>query len=308
MLHRFHNKRLTTVLFAVTALAPATLHAEALQSHVLVASGTNTADGFRGTVQIMAPSSAPDVVLNMPFAASEHRSLVEGQGATSTTVEGPVRKIFRDRLGRTRLERSAIEAPGAGPSPEIIEITDPYAGAYYVLVPKTKTAYQIRIPVRGLPASPNEVDGKEVEPVDDADAPLEPLGGPFGVKGRLITPGQRPGRSSAVNAAPSPGMTDLGLDLINGIEAHGERLSMPVPSPAGPSEGDKPPPLRTTDTWYSPQYDVVVFRMITEPDGSSVTEQLADFKPGEQDLSLFDLPKGYMVIEQPGMFSVPFRE
>ncbi len=301
MFQLIRKKYLTTTLFAVTLFGTAPVFAEALNSHVLFANGTATADGFQGTAQVMAPTSAPDVVVDQPFSATEHRSLVEGVGATSATVDGPdppdLPRLAWDARA-SNAEQSKL--PGADPSPEIVEITDPYAGAYYVLVPETKTAYRVRITTRPLPPAP-----QAEEAADDADAPLEPLQGPVEIKGRLITPGVRPGRSSAVNAAPSAGTTDLGLDLINGVEAHGERISMPIPGPTGE---DGQPQLRTTDTWYSPQFDVLVFRMTTEPDGSTVTEQLSDFTPGEQDPSLFAVPDGYTVIEQPGMFTAKFGE
>ena len=92
--------------------------------------------------------------------------------------------------------------------------------------------------------------------------------------------------------------TPLGAKDFDGVRAEGKSVSYSIP----PGEiGNKNPIIVSTETWTSPELQVVVYSKHSDPRTGDSIYRLANVKRGEQPASLFVIPEGYSVRETPGM-------
>lgn len=200
------------------------------------------------------------VVTGAPYAAQAvtqfTQTLANGDHIQRTTSAS----VARDSQGRTRMDRS-IAAVGAlaasGGERRAIVIQDPVAGMSYALDPASHTArsMQIRAPHSGPP------------PED--------------------RPNARPARSQA-----SLKTEDLGTQTIQGVSAQGKRVTRVIP--AG-QEGNEKEIDIVTETWYSPDLQVVVMSKTSDPRFGDSVYQLNSISRAEPDPALFTLPSDYTV-------------
>ena len=92
--------------------------------------------------------------------------------------------------------------------------------------------------------------------------------------------------------------TPLGAKDFDGVRAEGKSVSYSIP--AG-EIGNKNPIVVSTETWTSPELQVVVYSKHSDPRTGDSIYRLANVKRGEQPASLFVIPEGYSVRETPGM-------
>ena len=126
----------------------------------------------------------------------------------------------------------------------LIVITDPVAGTRYMLNPDNKTARQA--PMRGP---------KHAGPDNDAHAhAMGMMGGPGDVT-----------------------REHLGTKAINGIQAEGIRVTRTIPAGA---MGNEKAITVSTDRWYSPDLQIAVMTVHTDPMMGTVTTKLVNVDPG----------------------------
>jgi hypothetical protein len=90
---------------------------------------------------------------------------------------------------------------------------------------------------------------------------------------------------------------DLGTATIQGIEAHGQRISTTVPAGAF---GNTAPFVSLSETWTAVDpalKDLLVHQKTVDPRIGSVTTEVVSFRRGEPDRATFQPPDGYEVVE-----------
>ncbi|MGA2890083.1 MAG: hypothetical protein ABSE51_18710 [Terracidiphilus sp.] len=100
---------------------------------------------------------------------------------------------------------------------------------------------------------------------------------------------------SAVTARPKPTVEDLGIETIQGIEAHGRRTTWTTP--AG-TIGNSEPLVHTTELWMAtaPGLRGLVAREVNDdPQSGKMTRELMNFSQAEPDASAFQPPAGYEI-------------
>ena len=201
------------------------------------------------------------VVQGAPYSAQAvttfTQTLADGDHIQRTTTAS----IARDSQGRTRVDRSlaAVGAlSGAGGHDRAIIIHDPVAGMSYALDPVSHTARSTAIPAaRTTPAGANARE--------------------------------RPQRALA--AAKTE---DLGTQVIQSVNAQGKRVTRAIP--AG-KEGNEKEIDIVTETWYSPDLQMVVMSKTSDPRFGESVYQLNSITRAEPDPALFTVPSDYTVKE-----------
>jgi len=198
------------------------------------------------------------VVSGAPYSAQAvtqfTQTLANGDHIQRTTTAS----VARDSQGRTRTDRSigtvgALASSGRGEDRAIV-IHDPVAGMSYALDPASKTAHAMAIPA-----------GRGHERPANAES--------------------RPGRWQAAAK-----IDDLGTQTIQGVSAQGKRVTRVIP--AG-KEGNEKDIDIVTETWYSPDLQLVVMSKTSDPRYGDSVYQLNSLTRAEPDPALFTVPSDY---------------
>lgn len=275
--------------------------------------------------------SGREVVKNAPYTADALTESVQVLGDGNRIVRKSSAFLARDGFGRTRQERKS----GRGSS---VYLYDPVQGRSYALNTEQRTAYSIsrspRVPSEtrssppGVPALPPPPVPPAVPmpPAPPAAGASAPPGVPQGAGEVDIQPGrvvvrrqgesgedvrvevvrvERPeGARAPPNQAPftlplmprGTGQTkDLGTRDFEGIKATGTQTTHTIP--AG-SIGNEKPIAITTERWFSPELNVVVYAKTSDPRVGETTYKLANIKRGEPSPELFRVPSDYRVRNQ----------
>lgn len=166
--------------------------------------------------------------------------------------------VARDSQGRTRMDRAGAAVGSlSAAGPRAIVIQDPVAAMSYALDPAAKTARSMAIPARNRPAGEHRAPQFE--------------------------------RSQA-----SAKTEDLGTQVIQGVSAQGKRVTRVIP--AG-KEGNEKEIDIVTETWYSPDLQIVVMNKTSDPRSGDSVYQLNSVNRAEPDPSLFVVPSDYTVAQ-----------
>jgi hypothetical protein len=211
------------------------------------------------------------LVTGAPYSAQAvtqfTQTLANGDHIQRTTTAS----VARDSQGRTRMDRS-IAAVGAlaasGGERRAIVIHDPVAGMSYALDPASHTARSMQIRARQAPASGETADARPARP--QANLKTE----------------------------------DLGTQTIQSVSAQGKRVTRVIP--AG-KEGNEKEIDIVTETWYSPDLQVVVMSKTSDPRFGDSVYQLNSISRTEPDPTLFTVPSDYTVEQGPQMGRGHFR-
>ncbi len=167
-------------------------------------------------------------------------------------------KVARDASGRTYSLETSTGGPLGQTGPVTrISIFDPVAGYSYELDPVAKTATRraIHVPPAGA--------------------------------GAFSRP-ERPANPNEVKA-------DLGVQMINGVNAQGRSTTRTVPAGA---MGNAKPIVSTSETWYSNDLQIVVSSKFSDPRGGDSVFALTNIQK-TADPSLFQVPAGYTITDAP---------
>jgi len=200
------------------------------------------------------------VVQGAPYSAQAVTQFTQTLANGDHIQRTTTASMARDSQGRTRTERSfgAIGALSAERGgARTVMIFDPVASKSYVLDAQSHTARSMQIPVA-------------------RSASAE-------------TPHARLERSSA-----SAKIEDLGTQVIQGVSAQGKRTTRAIP--AG-KEGNEKEIDIVTETWYSPDLQVVVMSKTSDPRFGESVYQLNAITRTEPDPSLFAVPSDYTLKE-----------
>jgi hypothetical protein len=202
------------------------------------------------------------------------QTLQDGTAISRTRLQ---EKLFRDSAGRTRTERVVPRAPvQSNPEITIVEINDPVAECRYVVDFYNKVAHRMKaIAVEARPVPPSNPGGSRGTAVSSAPAPV-------------------PGR-------PQLSTQSLGTQMMEGLLVEGRRTTTTYP--AG-WQGNDRPIVATSETWVSAELrETVLIRTLDPRNGENVT-RLTDISRLEPDLTLFQIPPDYQIVDEEGPFSI----
>ncbi len=202
------------------------------------------------------------VVQGAPYSAQAVTRFTQGLANGDHIQRTTTASVARDSQGRTRMDRS-IETVGAlaaarGGASRAIVIHDPVAGLSYALNPANKTGRSMQLP-QGRPAGSAEAHTRH---------------------------------SPSTNAAVKT--EDLGTQVIEGVSAQGKRVTRVI---APGQEGNEKEIDIVTETWYSPDLQIVVESKTSDPRFGETTYQLSGLNRAEPDPALFTVPAGYSIKE-----------
>jgi len=88
----------------------------------------------------------------------------------------------------------------------------------------------------------------------------------------------------------------LGAQMVEGVQAQGTRITRTIP--AG-QVGNEQPLQIVTESWYSPDLQMVVMRKSSDPRRGDTVTQLTNVNRGEPSSTLFQVPADFTVSEGP---------
>ena len=205
------------------------------------------------------------VVTGAPYSADITNSLVQTLADGNTIQRTTTGKVARDAQGRTYVQENIKEGPLTSGPTTLIFITDSVAGYMYTLHPENNTATK----------RPFKAPSGQRPP------------GPPGMN-------RRPNHDNA-NVVES----DLGTQSVGGVNAQGKNITRTIPAGA---IGNAMPLVSKTENWYSPDLQVVVKSVRTDPRIGESTYTLTNIQRGDPDPALFQIPQGYTVHESRDFF------
>ena len=264
------------------------------------------------------------IVPGAPYSADAVTETVQVLADGNRIVRKTLVRIYRDNEGRTRRE----QLTGSG-DPQAVSISDPVAGASYVLDPGSKTAYRNGVIVttptgvatatvaRGSVAAARTPEGgltvASVDPAEEArrrEVEVQAATA-SGARGRGRGTGAASTDSGEVYAGavayPAEAMTlprtpmpaggninreELGTQVVEGVAATGTRTTTTIP--AG-SIGNEQPLLIVSEQWFSPELKVLVMTKHSDPRTGETIYRLTNILQTEPTRSLFEVPADYTV-------------
>ena len=209
------------------------------------------------------------VVTGAPFSASStsttKQTLQDGTTTINRTVQGA---IYRDSQGRSRRE---VTFTGVGPlaatggTHKMVAISDPVAGAHYMLNPDKKVAYKMTLPAGGAAGNTAKAQA-------------------FAQKMQA--------RQQQEEASGALKVDSLGTQVINGVSAEGTRTTRTI---AAGEIGNSAPIQIVSERWYSPDLQTVVQSTRTDPRFGTTTFSLSNIQKTEPAGTFFTVPADYTV-------------
>jgi hypothetical protein len=256
-----------------------------------------------------------NVIKGAPFSAEAHSQTIQTLADGNRIVRENSSVLYRDSEGRTRREHG-INAIGNLPlgaeNLRIISINDPVENVSYILHPAHNRATRISLPAGHLseegkmlfrrPGAEGEEERVVIRrrrPDPDMLGEAAPGGGPM-IRHREVLPhiGIAPGPFSQRNSITE----ELGVQVIEGIQAEGRRTTITIP--AG-DIGNEQPIIIVSEVWISPELQLLVYSKRDDPMSGQTIYRLTRVDRSEPDASLFQVPAGYEVNEAP-MIRRPF--
>jgi hypothetical protein len=203
------------------------------------------------------------VVTGAPYSATVTNTTVRTLADGNTIQHTTSATVARDSQGRTYSQETITGMFGESGSKVVTFIADPVAGYAYTLDAATKTATRRPMHVPGSGA-----------PGDFRNFAKGAPGGPD------VT-------SNAVTA-------DLGTQVMNGVNVQGKSVTRTIP--AG-TMGNEKAIVATTETWYSPDLQVVVSSKRSDPRQGTSTYALTNIQKGEPAAVSFAVPSDYTITD-----------
>jgi len=208
------------------------------------------------------------VVTNAPYSGVAVSTFTQTLSNGNVISESNCTKVYRDSLGRTRVEETRSSSTCSA-TPSMILIRDPVAGVQYDIDPQNNSYRQITLkapPARTAPANPPN----------------------------------RPSPPNVQTTTLTPPMPILGTSLF----AQGTQTVRTIP--AG-QIGNAQPINVTSTRWYSPDLQVVIQSSSDDPRRGKSSYQLSNVSTANPAESLFQLPAGLTQKQGRAGFGRPAR-
>jgi hypothetical protein len=216
-------------------------------------------------------------------------------------------KIYRDSEGRERRDEALNPLTGLSVTPDrppTISISDPVAGANYMLNVLGHSAIRIPKPSAPPPAFGNSGGGNPAGGVAPAIV-FQPTPGPGGARPSpwIIVQGNHQ-ESTGPNPFPAPPPVSptrierLEPTMIEGLQAEGTRMIETIP--IGRAGNDHPLEM-LSETWVSPELHVDLMTRHSDPRTGETVYRLTNLSRAEPDHTLFEVPSDYSISEIPAI-------
>jgi hypothetical protein len=208
----------------------------------------------------LIPSTRHQTPYTAELKITRVQTLADGTKVTRETTE--TRAV--DAQGR--LAVATVSMPQAGQEITTYRIVDPVAG--------TSTTWNSTVQQVTVTAVPKAQGNSACLPRQPASPPANPS-------------------SAAQRQIVSE---DLGIQVIQGVEAHGRKTTITVP--AG-MEGNNAPLVTVNESWMATAIGpstLQVRAVYDDPLSGSTTRELTNLNLGEPDAVLFQAPQGYQVV------------
>ncbi len=247
-------------------------------------------------------------VKGSPYSAQSVTESVQTLSDGNRIVNKMTSQLYRDSEGRTRREQTIklLGPVGEGVEPfQTIFISDPVAGTSYVLDSKSHTATRMMSFKfeKGMPGAATQrfefkVDGGSaggmiMKTPDTAPAPGLPVPPPDSDHLFKIQAETSAGSSYVFRTAGTSENVvkeQLGKQIVEGVEAEGSRTTITIP--AGEIGNEKPIAI-VSESWYSPELQMVVMSKHSDPRGGETTFRLTNISRLEPAKALFEVPGDY---------------
>lgn len=241
---------------SLSALAIPVLTASAILSPQVVRSNSGE-----------APHNSGPLANNAPYTLTRTSITVQTLADGATFTRTSIRKTARDSEGRTYDEAHMI-GPDGQPDDDWVNcsVFDPIAHTRINWDNRTKIVSVAPVPAPDT--TRQRTEPKQVQQV--AAAP----------------------QSRATRPPRQVTFEDLGVHTLAGIDAKGTRSTVIIPT--GELGNDRPF-TTVTEQWRSTEYGVDLLKIDDDPRIGRTTDEVTDFKPGEPDPALFQIPEGYTV-------------
>ncbi|HXA66886.1 MAG TPA: hypothetical protein VNV82_17130 [Bryobacteraceae bacterium] len=210
---------------------------------------------------------AGKVVTGAPYSAQAVTQFTQTLADGNHIQRSTAASLARDSQGRTRTERSmaAIGAlAGSGTASKAVFINDPVAGTGYMLDATHKTARQMPANRHRPPSDPSLLPGT-------------------GTQAHVFSE-QRSNANVKID--------DLGTQVMDGLSVQGKRKTKTILAAQAGSARDIEV---VTETWYSPDLQMVVMSKTSDPRFGDSLYQVTNISRAEPDPSLFAVPSDYQV-------------
>ncbi len=261
----------------------AVLAAAGLQALALQAQVTLTTNGPAFQYMLTAPDEVSFKMVTLegvtgkpvtghPFSATEQRHTVQTLGDGTKIENTDTDKYFRDDQGRTRIERSN----GA------VIIHDPVQGASAEVNGANKVVRRNTFAYSTAAAMTSDKLAAELKSSSVG------VGAGIGVsKGMVMaTQADKVKTEAAIKAQTAE--DDLGYQSVNGVSAQGFRRTTTIP--VGQIGNDRAIQI-VSERWYSPELQMNVKTVNSDPRFGVTTYELTDIVQAAQDPSIFVMPE-----------------
>jgi hypothetical protein len=240
------------------------------------------------------------MVKGAPFSAKAITRTAQILSDGNRIVRQTTSSVHRDSEGRTRREQML---PTIGPwAPEndevqLISIHDPVKGVGYTLYPKDKTAKKMSEMVFTVTSKDEEGKVITVKTSSEGKASASASATVVATSPKIIHEsevhtGAHWHIRSVKEGEGSEVTEDLGTQTIEGVQAEGKRTIRTIP--AG-EIGNEYPIEIVTETWHSPDLEMVVLRIHKDPRFGETEYRLTEISREEPDPSLFEIPANFRI-------------
>jgi hypothetical protein len=281
----------------------------------------------RATVPTMARLPLQNrITRGAPYSAETLTESVQVLGDGNRITRKTMTRVYRDTDGRTRTEQFNAD----GTEVRQVNISDPVAGATYVLHPRTRVAYHTGVIVttptssgtatiapgeRGVITTTRTPDGGfkiSAESLEGAQ-PAQTGGrgggvgtgassgtggavgrggggGGRGMGGARGEGGAPVARGRISGSSAESNREDLPQQMIEGVLATGTRRTTVYPAD---SIGNLQPIRVVSEEWFSQELQVLVLTKHSDPRTGETTYRVTNISRAEPDPSLFTVPSDY---------------
>lgn len=226
---------------------------------------------------------APPAVKHGPYTAEFKTTTVQTLANGTTITRTSTETRAADSQGRTMISQSNQNLGGNLPAFSFVHVEDPVESTRTNWDSNAKQARVIKLPPqdqrRGCWASDSGNLRMNYGPITPSSTAVRATSASGG------------GAAIAVSK-PSIAREDLGVETIQGVEAHGYRTTRTIP--AGQIGNDQPL-VTTTESWRSASLGIEVRRISDSPQSGKSTMELVSLDQSEPLITTFQPPEGYEV-------------
>jgi hypothetical protein len=254
-----------------------------------------------------------DTVTGKPYSATAVSTTMQILADGTKISRSMQASLARDSEGRTRREQSMnLVFTTAGPqtnnvTKHMVSIKDPVAQVRYILQPDDQTA--LKVSLASTSVNITEFKRKQMELETKRSAEGKASGSEVELRSRqreaelklraekAAQEGATVGYAIAI-VADGDGkaqVTDLGVSVIEGINAKGRRETQTIP--VGQIGNDRPLQI-VSEVWYSDDLQTIVLSKHSDPRVGDSEYRLTNISRAEPARSLFELPAGYSLKEE----------